>query len=199
MNAIVWSDYLCPWCYVGLDRTARLEAMGVNVTVQPFELHPDVPPEGWPSREGRGRRLYERIAAECEEAGMPFQRPERIPNTRRALATSEWVRRNAPASHATLHRSLFDALFVDGRAIDDPAVLDALVSAAGADAASCRAAVEAGEMEVILDASREAAIDVGASGTPSWLIDDRVLIPGLQAPEVYERMVKRMRERPRPT
>jgi len=198
VEAIVWSDYLCPWCYAGLDRTARLEDMGVRVTVQPYELHPDIPAAGWPAREGRGRRLYERIAAECEQAGMPFKRPERIPNSRRALATSEWVRRNAPASHRALHHSIFEALFVDGRAIDDADVLDELVSAAGADAAACRAAVEAGEMDAVLAASREAAIDAGATGAPSWLIDDRALVPGLQTPEFYERVVTRLRDRPRP-
>jgi predicted DsbA family dithiol-disulfide isomerase len=199
VDAVVWSDYLCPWCYVGLDRTRQLEDLGVRVTTMPYELHPDVPPEGWTSKEGRGRRLYERIAAECEEAGLPFARPARIPNTRRALATSEWVRVNAPHAHKTLHRSLFDALFVDGAPLDDPALLDALVDAAGADAAACRAAVEAGEMDAALEASREAAIDAGVTGTPSWFLDDRLLIPGLQAPEIYERMVTRLRERPRAT
>ena len=197
MNAYVWSDYLCPWCYAGLDRTRRLEEMGVTVTVRPYELHPEIPPEGWTAREGRGKRLYERIAAECEEAGLPFARPSRIPNSRRALATSEWVLQNAPEAHKTLHVSLFEALFVRGEPIDDPAVLDELVTAAGADAAACRAAVEAGEMDAALAESRETAIDVGASGTPSWFIDDRLLIPGLQAPEVFERMVTRLRERAR--
>jgi len=197
VHATVWSDYLCPWCYAGLDRTARLQAMGVAVTVMPFELHPEVPPEGWTVAEGRGRRLYQRIAAECAAAGMPFNRPSRIPNSRRALATSEWVRVNAPEAHPVLHRSLFDALFVEGQAIDDPDVLDGLVAAANVDAAACRSAVDAGAMDAAVAASREAAFDAGATGTPSWFLDDRLLIAGLQAPEVYERMVTRLRERPR--
>ena len=197
MHAIVWSDYLCPWCYAGLARTAQLESMGVAVEIRPYELHPDVPPEGWSLREGRGRRLYERIAAECEAAGLPFNRPDRIPNSRRALAASEWVRQHAPDAHHRLHVSLFEALFVEGRAIDDLDVLDELVAAAGADADACRAAVEAGELDGALDASREAAIDAGATGTPSWFLDDRLLIAGLQSPDIFERMVTRLRERPR--
>ncbi|HEX4979301.1 MAG TPA: DsbA family protein [Acidimicrobiales bacterium] len=195
MHATVWSDYLCPWCYAGLDRTRRLEALGVEVTVRPFELHPDVPPAGWPM-EGRGRRLYERVGAECEAAGLAFRRPSRLPNTRRALATSEWVRRNAAAAHPVLHRSLFAAVFVDASPIDDPGVLDSLVDAAGADADACRSAVESGEMDDVLDASREAAFDAGATGAPSWLLDGRLLIAGLQEPGVYERSVSRLRARP---
>lgn len=141
--------------------------------------------------------MYERIAAECEEAGLPFSRPDRVPNSRRALATSEWVRLHAPESHARLHRSIFDALFVHGQAIDDPEVLAALVTAAGADAEACTAAVDAGDLDPHLVASREAALDAGASGTPSWFLDDRLLIAGLQPAEHFERLVTRLRDRPR--
>ena len=41
MRAVVWSDYICPWCYLGQDRTALLESLGVEVTVLPFEEHAD--------------------------------------------------------------------------------------------------------------------------------------------------------------
>src|SRR5688500_16602448 len=65
MEAVVWSDYLCPWCYAGLDRSARLEAeLGVTVTPLPYELHPGIPLEGVPSKS-----RYSRIALECEAAG----------------------------------------------------------------------------------------------------------------------------------
>ena len=198
MEAVVWSDYLCPWCYAGLARSEQLEAMGVRVSPRPYELHPEIPPEGWSVREGRGRRLYEHIARECDAAGLPFRRPDRIPNSHRALAVSEWVRLHAPDAHPALHRSLFDALFVEGEPIDDPDVLDMLVTASGADAAACREAVDAGLLDEPLTRSREDALDAGVTGTPSWLIDGRLLIPGLQQPEVFDRLVTRLRSRPVP-
>lgn len=198
MHATCWSDYLCPWCYAGLDRTRRLEELGVTVTIRPYELHPTIPVEGLPAREGRGRRMYEQIEAECAQVGLPFTRPDRVPNSRLALATSEWVRLHAPELHGTVHRSIFDALFVDGRAIDDPAVLAELVTSAGADAAECQRAVAAGELDAALAASRDDALEAGASGTPSWFLDDRLLIAGLQPPELFERMVTRLRDRPQP-
>jgi predicted DsbA family dithiol-disulfide isomerase len=199
VHAVVWSDYLCPWCYLGLARSAQLEALGVDVTPLPYELHPEIPPEGWSVKEDRGRRLYARIAAECEEAGLePPERPLRIPNTRAVLAASEWVRRNCPpAVHKALHRSLFDAMFRLGLDLGSPTVVDDLVAAAGADPAACRAAVDSGAMDAALADSRERAVDAGVSGTPAWLIDDRLLIPGVQSPEYVARMVERLR-RPRP-
>lgn len=195
LQAVVWSDYLCPWCYVGLARTALLEDLGVSVTPLPYELHPEFPPDGLPLADDRGRRLYARIAEECRAAGMELRKPTRLPNTRRALATSEWVRLHASDAHPGLHRALFEAAFVHGLDIGDAEVVDALVADAGADAAAARAAVEAGELDAALALSREQAIDAGVAGTPAWLIDGRLLIPGIQAPDVFERLVTRLRAR----
>lgn len=196
MDAVVWSDYICPWCYVGLDRTALLEARGVRVRPLPFELHPDLPVEGLSITAlrpgGRTAVLYDRIAAECEEVGLPFRRPDRIPNSRRALETAVAVERVAPLAFAAFHRGLFAAHFVEGLAIDHPDVLAGLLAEAGADPATVTEALEAGAATGVLDAAREAAYDAGASGTPSWLIEGRALIAGLQPRDRYERVVDRL-------
>lgn len=184
----MWSDYLCPWCYAGLARSARLSAeFGIAVTPLPYELHPHIPKGGVPSTS-----RYSRIATECEATGMPFRPPERVPNSRRALASSEWVRLHAPASHAAVHERLFAAMFVDGLDIEDPDVLDEIVSAAGADATACRAAVDAGELDAALADHRERALDFGVTGTPSWLLDGRILVPGLQPWQTFARFVARL-------
>jgi predicted DsbA family dithiol-disulfide isomerase len=194
VDAEVWSDYLCPWCYLGLSRTSLLESLGVAVTPLPYELHPEIPAAGWSIGEGRGRRLYDRIAADCEAAGLAAPvRPSRIPNTRPVLAASEWVRVNSSRSvHQRLHHSLFDAMFVDGLDLGDPDVVDHLVAAAGADAEACRAAVSSGAMDAALASSRERAVDHGVAGTPAWLLDGRLLIPGVQPEDYYRRMVSRL-------
>ena len=196
MDAVVWSDYICPWCYVGLDRTELLEARGVRVRPLPFELHPELPPAGLSIAGarpgGRTAVLYDRIAAECETVGLPFRRPDRIPNSRRALETAVAVEQVAPAAFPAFHRRLFAAHFVEGLAIDDPAVLAGLVTEAGADPASVAEAWEAGVAAGVLEATREAAYDAGASGTPSWLIEGRALIAGLQPRDRYERVVDRL-------
>ena len=196
MDAVVWSDYICPWCYVGLDRTALLEARGVRVRPLPFELHPELPPEGLSITGtrpgGRTAVLYDRIAAECEAVGLPFRRPDRVPNSRRALETAVIVERLSPDAFLAFHRRLFDAHFVEGLPIDDPDVLAGLVAEAGTDPAPVAEAWEAGVAAGVLDATREAAYDAGASGTPSWLIEGRALIAGLQPRDRYERVVDRL-------
>ncbi|MBV9285415.1 MAG: DsbA family protein [Acidimicrobiia bacterium] len=179
-----------------------LRELGVTVTSLPYELHPEIPVGGisleerWGARYGEASAMYARIEAECEQAGLPFRRPARVPNTRRALHTAEWVRRNQPEAFDTLDRSLFETHFVDNRPLDDPDVLDELVAAAGADAFAAREAVESGAMQPALIESMEAAMDAQVTGTPAWQLDGRLLIPGVQARGLFEFWVRRLRERP---
>jgi predicted DsbA family dithiol-disulfide isomerase len=174
----------------------------VEVVALPFELHPEIPRTGlslrerWGDRFEASMRMYDRVAAECDAAGLPFQRPERIPNTRRALQTAEYVRGHMPDAFPRLDRSLYEAHFVHGRFIGDPAVIDDLVGASGADAVAVSEAVERGEANIPLREAMDAARDVGVTGTPSWLIDGRLLLPGLQPRETVVQLVDRLRERP---
>src|SRR6187200_409410 len=109
MQVKVWSDYICPWCYLGRDRTALLRALGADVTQLPYELHPDLPPQGrYVEPHGRLAAVYAAIGRECEDIGMPFQTPAHVPNSRRALETAEVVRRRWPASFPALDDALFE-------------------------------------------------------------------------------------------
>lgn len=176
----------------------------MRVTALPFELHPEIPPEGLSLRERWGARyadadvMYRRIAEECAAAGLEFRRPEHVPNTRRALETAELVRRRWPAAFDALDRALFTAHFVTGRSLGDPDVLDDLVDRAGADPVEVRRAVDAGEAGGAVAASMAAAEEVGVTGTPAWLLDGRLLLPGAQPHDVIERIVARLRQRPAP-
>jgi len=178
-----------------------LRSLGVTVTSLPYELHPEIPVGGisleerWGARYGEASAMYARIEQECENAGLPFRRPARVPNTRRALETAEWVRRHEPAAFDALERALFETHFIENRPLDDPDVLDGLVNAAGADAAAAREAVEQGAMHEALRQSMEAAMDANVTGTPAWLLDGRLLIPGAQSRDLYEIWVARLRER----
>jgi predicted DsbA family dithiol-disulfide isomerase len=175
--------------------------MGVTVTALPYELHPEIPVGGisleerWGSRYREAKGMYARIEAEAEAAGLPFSRPARVPNTRRALKTAEWVRRNQPDVFPALDRSLFETHFVENRPLDDPDVLDELVAAADGDASAARTAVEAGELDGALRDSMDAAMDANVTGTPAWLLDGKLLVPGVQPRELFEIWVTRLRER----
>jgi predicted DsbA family dithiol-disulfide isomerase len=184
VRVTVWSDYVCPWCYLALDREALLEDMGLEVVVLPFELHPEIPPGGAALRPGgRTAAVFDRVGAECESAGLPFRRPDRTPNSRDVLAAAEHVRRTAPKAFPALHRSLFAAHFAGGLDLGDAGVVDDLVRGAGA---------EPGRDHDGVAAARAAALDAGATGTPAFLFESGLLVPGVQPREQLVRWVEKM-------
>lgn len=197
MHATVWSDYICPWAYLGRDRTALLHSLDVTVTSMPYELHPDLPREGRAVRaDGRLGHVYELIGIECDEVGMPFRPPSHVPNSRRALETAEVVRGLDPAAFEALDASLFAAHFVDGADIGDPDVLDRLVTAAGARANEVRTLVNCGTGHEAVAASMTEAHGHGIAATPAWLFGEdgaELVLPGVQPRELFERVVSRLR------
>lgn len=183
---------------MGLDRSALLREMGVTVVTLPLEIHPEIPVGGlslsdrWGARYAEAMEMYRRIEAQCEEAGLPFVRPDRVPNTRRALETAEWARRHAPEAAMPLERAMFEAQFVDQRPLDDPDVVDDLVVAAGADAAEARRAVETGELADAMTAAKATAASLGISATPTWIVGGRVLVPGAVHRDVFRSVFERL-------
>jgi predicted DsbA family dithiol-disulfide isomerase len=197
VHVTVWSDYICPWCYLGRDRTALLVERGCTVEQLPFELHPELPAHGRDIKpDGRTALVHDEIGRQCAEAGMPFRTPTHIPNSRRALATAEVVReRMAAASFVALDDALFRAHFVEGRDIGDRDELDGIVTSVGLDAARVRALVDDGEGQAAIDTAMERAFDHGVAGTPAWLFDDALVLPGVQPRELFERVLERVRAR----
>jgi predicted DsbA family dithiol-disulfide isomerase len=196
VRVTVWSDYCCPWCYLALDRLALLDELGVGVDLLPFELHPEMPPEGRRHRpDGRTAAAFARVAAECDEAGLPFNPPAATPNTAMVLGTSEAVRRTRPDAFRTLHPRLFRAHFVEGLDLGDEAVVDALAAEAGADVELVRAWRADGRAEAAVAEARAAALEAGATATPAVRFDIGLFITGVHPRASLARWVTRMRAR----
>lgn len=119
MRVAVVSDYICPWCYVGMARIDQLQRQfEIDVEWRPFELHPEIPPEG-KDIGSRGAAYYQQLRVLAEEAGLAFQPPTRVPNSRRALQAAEFAREQR--AFDAYHRALFQAYFGQGRDIGEPA------------------------------------------------------------------------------
>jgi predicted DsbA family dithiol-disulfide isomerase len=174
--------------------TQRLEGLGVTVTPLPFELHPELGPEGRAVRpDGRLAALYGRIGELCAEAGLAFTPPTRVRNTRYALEAVEVVRVDHPSAFRFVDDMLFAAAFAEARDIGDPEVVDAVVTAAGVESSAVRARVETGVGRRAVGASMARAYDHGIAATPAWLVEDRLVIPGVQPFELVERWVAHLR------
>lgn len=183
-----WYDFVCPFCYVGQARNAIFEHYGVEVVDIPFQIHPEIPPEGRTVGQRTGS-LYRLIEEEALAAGLPLAWPPRLPNTRMALAAAEWARRQAPQAFPELERALFAAHFVLGEDLGDWAVVERHALAAGFDTAAMRAALDDRSAYELVEQSETVGKSVGISGTPAWYVAGR-LIPGLHPREHFEQLAQ---------
>ncbi|AOB31397.1 hypothetical protein AKI39_12925 [Bordetella sp. H567] len=183
-----WYDLLCPFCYVGQQRDTIFEKHGFDVVSLPFLAHPDIPAGGRAVGERSGP-MYERIEEEDRAAGLPLTWPDRLPNTRMALAAAEWTRRHAPRSFPALEKALFGAHFALGEDLGDRRVVEKHAAEAGVDIAAMRAALDNGAGFALVDEAEALGRKLGVRGTPAWWVAGR-LIPGLFPREYFEQVAQ---------
>jgi predicted DsbA family dithiol-disulfide isomerase len=190
-DVLHWYDFLCPFCYVGQSRTAILARHGINVMELPFQAHPDIPPGGVAAGPRVGP-MYSSLEREAREAGLRLNWPARLPDTRRALAAAEWVRRHEPGKFAQFHRYLFSAHFVLGEDLGSEAVIYRHATDLRLDCVALRAALADGSAIAAVDESEVLGGRYGVRGTPAWWIPGQ-LISGLLPAQDFERLAERAR------
>jgi predicted DsbA family dithiol-disulfide isomerase len=196
VEATAWSDYLCPWAYLGRDRTALMRSLGVEVTVQAYELHPEIPAGGVAVRPGgRLDHVFGAIGAECHELGIEFVAPRRSPNTHHVLETAEVIRLHVPEAFAAFDESVARAHWVTGDDLGDRDLIGQLVAGSGAPADDVADLVADGIGTAALASSMAQARSVGVMATPAWWVADSLLIPGAQPRDTIERWITKMLSR----
>lgn len=186
---------------MALERAAWLERQfGAQIEWQPFDLHPEYPPEGIPRTEldrRYGKEFAQRQATMFEQAGLPYaERIEKVPNSRRALILGELARDRGALG--ALHPRLFDAYWARGLDIGEESVLVEEGTAVGLDGAEIvEALASPGYLERVLEQTRQ-ALELGATGVPAWVIDQRLLVPGAQPHELFTQALGRLGHQPLP-
>lgn len=185
-TALHWYDFLCPFCYVGQQRSAILVRHGFSVIALPFQAHPDIPPAGIPAGPRSGP-MYALLEEEARHAGLVLRWPARLPDTRRALAAAEWTRRHQPLLFPDLYQQLFAAHFALGEDLGDAAVIDRHARDAHVDVAALHASLDDGRALAAVAEAEMLGRRSGVRGTPAWLVANR-LISGLQPASTFERV-----------
>lgn len=188
LRVLVWSDYICPFCFVGLARAHWLEREhGASLEWLPFDLHPEYPPEGIPRaalEERYGPGIDERTRQAVEAAGLEYGPPDRIPRSLKALALGELARDRD--LHAELHERVMRAYWSEARDIGDDDVLVELAVAAGLGEDEARAALTDEGYLARVAGSTRAAQEHGVNAVPAFVLDDRLLVLGAQPHETFE-------------
>jgi predicted DsbA family dithiol-disulfide isomerase len=138
--ASVFSDYICPFCYIGDLRLARLrEYFDLKINWMLVEIHPETPPLGTPvSALGYGSERWQQMMASlqqlADEEQVILRQPAVNANSRKALQLAEAAKQAGAEVFYRLHRRLFEAYFTEGQNIGDETVLRQLATESGLNA-----------------------------------------------------------------
>jgi predicted DsbA family dithiol-disulfide isomerase len=197
----VYSDLVCPWCYVGKARLASALAVRSDIDIQvrwlPFELNPAMPLEGRDRREYMQERFgdlsrldaaQKQLTALGAELGLQFNFDAvlRSPNTRRAHLLLQSA---APDNQQQLVERLFRAYFTEGKDIGDESVLLDLAAESGLSAIQARTALSDPQLIRDVEQLQQQARDWRISGVPSFIFARRVAFSGAQPTEMFLRAI----------
>jgi len=194
----VYSDVICPWCYVGKRRLeAALDAPGMPNTFSfgwlPFELNPDLPAEGITRAEYRSRKFGPERAAELDrsmsatgrEVGIDFafDRMQVTPNTRLAHRLI-WETGRQGRQNEMVDR-LFKAYFEDALDIGKPDVLAKLADDVGLDPTGVAQALSSQESLDTVIELEDRGRSMGIEGVPFFILLGKYGVSGAQPPEFW--------------
>ncbi len=207
MHIDVYSDLICPWCFIGKRRLDAVLATpvgeGVWVRWRPFQLYPQLPAEGVDRATFMRARFGQsagkpgtptRIAEEASSIGLElnYAAIERVPNTFNGHRLVEWA---GPGEvQHSLMETLFRCYFCEGRDLGDHHVLADAAAQVGLDRDAALAMLGSDVGVDDLQARVREAYDAGVTGVPCFVLPSGFGIPGAQPPEVLARFIERARE-----
>lgn len=206
------SDVACPWCAIGLASLDRAlaaiaadlgpEAADIELHFQPFELNPDMAPEGADAAQylkakygmGDAQLAANRANIHARGAALGFTFGERahVWNTFDAHRLLHWAGLQSAAAQKLMKQALLKAYHGDGRNPSSREVLLDAAAAAGLDAGEAAAVID--DAVCFADEVRAAEAEwqqAGIRSVPSVVLDRRFLIQGGQPPEVFEDALRR--------
>lgn len=207
MRIEVWADVVCPWCWIGETRLYRAlqqrPEVQAEVVWRPFQLQPDLPPEGRPWDEvvrtkfggpERARTLFQQVAAAGAYDGLrfDFEAIPAHPNTRDAHRLV--LHAQEAGVGRQMAEALFAANFTRGRDIGKTGVLADVAAQVGLDRDRVARFLGGGELGRQVDESQAEAASLGITGVPCFVIDGKYAFSGAQSLETFVSVLDRVRE-----
>ena len=207
MRIEIWSDVVCPWCYIGKRRLEKAlagfeHADQVEVVYRSFELDPSAPQHGheptlttlarkYGRSEAEMRQMMQHVSDTAAEEGLAFRLLDNVhTNTvdaHRLLHLA--LESGGPAQQRDLKEALLAAYFTRAEDVGDHAVLTAAATTAGLDAGRVAEVLSGEEYADAVAADVAQARAYGATGVPFFVVDERYGISGAQPTEVFSQVL----------
>lgn len=170
-RVVVYSDYVCPFCYLAWPAVRELLREGVPVELGAFELRPSPAPlprslAGW-QQEAWDRTIAPRAAA----LGLAPRAPTLFPRTRKAHEAARHAR--AVGAEEAMHDALFRAYFEEGRDIGRIDVLVEIGVQVGLDASGLKVELDIDQYTDAVRAQEREAAHAGVTSVPAYVVEGK--------------------------
>jgi predicted DsbA family dithiol-disulfide isomerase len=206
MNVEIWSDVVCPWCYIGKRRFERAVASfghpdEITVTYRSFELDPSAPAQRTGSHAEHLAGKYGMTVAQAEQANE--QMTQRAADEGLDFRFDLIRGGNTFDAHRLLHLAkdhglqpemkerLMRATFTEGLPIADKRALARLATEAGLPAPEVQALLDGDAYADAVRADEQQAARYGITGVPFFVADGKYAVSGAQPPEVLLQLLQR--------
>ena len=181
LRLTVFSDYICPFCYVGHHRLMRLrDEYDLKINWCFIEIHPETSAEGepvasldYPSEQWN--QLMQNLETVAKEEGIAMADHTFTTNSKDALLLSEAAKEQGREKFYDLHEKLFAAFFVDSRNIGDRNILCELAADSGIDNEIIESAWQEEKYRQRILSSYHAARQHEIQAVPSFIFGERKL------------------------
>ena len=172
------------------------EEYNLEVEWRPFYLRADTPPEGMELPEyikrARDNGSEERLRSMAASYGMEFRSTERIYNTRLAHEATEYAREHGKGND--FHKVIFRLVYAEGKDIGKWDVLRSAAEEVGLNTEEMQSDVENEKYTANVAEQVQWAYQIGVSGVPTYVINDRYALVGAQPYEVFKNALIRILE-----
>jgi len=194
--ATVFSDYICPFCYVGDIRLDRLrEDYDLRINWCFLELHPETPAEGMDTSclgysDPKWQQMMDNLSRLAQEEGISFCPQSFTTNSHKSLLLAEAAKEEGAEVFYTLHRRLFEVFFTEGRNIADETVLATLAREAGVPDDVLSRAWTDERYEERLEEYRAAAHELDVHATPTIFFGEQQRLDGALPLDVFKKIAR---------
>jgi len=192
LKVIAYSDYICPFCYIGYHRIEQLKKeYDLAVEWRPFEIHPETPKEGAFTEElsfpkGYLEMAFANVKRLADEDGLQLKFSEKLPNSRLALSISEFARKKGKFEE--FYKIVLEAYWLEGKDIGDKRLLLDLAESVGLNKNEIEIYLGTDEPFKALQKSLKELKMYGINGVPTFLIEDRLIV-GAQSYEIFKNVI----------
>ena len=208
MKVEVWSDYACPFCYIGKKRLEKAiqenGATNVEVEFKSFELDPSAPEtptmglydilaSKYGTSVDQARSMSQGVVDAAKTDGLFYEMDRVVPaNTFKAHRLTQLAKKHDKMDEVS--EELFQAYFMNGENLNDDSILTRIATSVGLDPAIVEAFLASEESSDEVRQEEDMARELGVTGVPFFVFDRKYAISGAQPVEAFSQVLERIQQ-----